>query len=207
MNEQFTQQFWDELYGRTSRVWSGNPNPLLTREVVDLASGSALDAGCGEGADSHWLARRGWLVRGVDVSAVALDRAEAHGDPEIADRITWQRRDLTEWVPERQAYDLVNSQFLHFPRALREPLFGRLADAVAPAGTLLLVGHHPADLDTTVHRPAEPDLYFTPEELVAALDPDSWDVLVAEAVPRAVTDPDGRPATIRDTVLRARRRR
>jgi len=207
MNEQFTQQFWDELYGRTSRVWSGNPNPLLTREVVDLAPGSALDAGCGEGADSHWLARRGWLVRGVDVSAVALDRAEAHGDPEIADRITWQRRDLTEWVPERQAYDLVNSQFLHFPRALREPLFGRLADAVAPAGTLLLVGHHPADLDTTVHRPAEPDLYFTPEELVAALDPDSWDVLVAEAVPRAVTDPEGRPATIHDTVLRARRRR
>jgi len=207
MNEQFTQQFWDELYGRTSRVWSGNPNPLLTREVVDLAPGSALDAGCGEGADSHWLARRGWRVRGVDVSAVALERAEAHSEPEIADRITWQRRDLTEWVPERQAYDLVNSQFLHFPRALREPLFGRLADAVAPAGTLLLVGHHPADLDTTVHRPAEPDLYFTPEELVAALDPDSWDVLVAEAVPRAVTDPDGRPATIRDTVLRARRRR
>jgi SAM-dependent methyltransferase len=206
MDTQASAQFWDELYGRSQRVWSGNPNPLLTREVPDLPPGSALDAGCGEGADSHWLAGRGWRVLAVDISAVALERAAAHTEPEVADRVTWQRRDLTEWVPERRAYDLVNSQFLHFPRALRAPLFGRLADAVAPGGTLLLVGHHPSDLDTTVHRPDQPDLFFTPEELVAALDPDGWDVLVAQASPRAVTDHDGREVTIHDTVLRARRR-
>jgi SAM-dependent methyltransferase len=207
MHDQHSQAFWDDLYGRTDRVWSGNPNPLLTREAADLAPGNALDAGCGEGADTHWLARRGWRVRAVDVSAVAVERAESHTGPEIADLITWQRRDLREWVPEPRAYDLVNSQYLHFPRAQREPLFARLADAVAPAGTLLLVGHHPSDLDTTVHRPAEPDLYFTPEELVAALDPDGWEVLVAQASPRTVTDAEGRAATIHDTVLRARRRR
>lgn len=206
MNEQATAQFWDEMYGRAGRVWSGNPNPALTREAADLAPGSALDAGCGEGADSYWLARRGWRVHAVDISTVALDRAAAHDKPGIADRITWERGDLTELVPRPRAYDLVNSQFLHFPRAVREPLFGRLADAVAPGGTLLLVGHHPLDLDTTASRPAEPDLYFTPEELVAALDPDSWDVLVARADPRGGKDREGREQTLHDTVLRARRR-
>ncbi|HEX4250172.1 MAG TPA: class I SAM-dependent methyltransferase [Pseudonocardia sp.] len=206
MSEHTTAQFWDEMYGSTTRVWSGNPNPLLTREVSDLAPGSALDAGCGEGADSHWLARRGWRVHGVDISSVALERAAAQTEPEIAGRITWERGDLTEWVPRRRAYDLVNSQFLHFPRALREPLFARLADAVAPGGTLLLVGHHPSDLHTTVRRPQEPDLFFTPEELVANLAADDWEVLVAQASPREVADGHGHGATIRDTVVRARRR-
>jgi SAM-dependent methyltransferase len=205
-DERFTARFWDERYGSTTRVWSGKPNPQLVREISDVEPGNALDAGCGEGADSLWLARRGWRVTAMDVSAVALERGSAHAEANVADRITWRRVDLTDRVPDHQTYDLVNVQFMHFPRALREPIFARLAETVSPGGTLLIVGHHPSDMHTTMHRPPEPDLFFTAEEVADSLDPDQWDVLAAEARPRPTTDPDGQEITIRDAVLRARRR-
>ncbi|HEY4008187.1 MAG TPA: methyltransferase domain-containing protein [Pseudonocardia sp.] len=201
----WTAPFWDERYGSADRIWSGNPNPQLVAEAGGLAPGRALDAGCGEGADAHWLARRGWQVTAVDVSVVALERGAAHAQPDFADRITWQQADLAGWVPPQESYDLVSAQFMHFPTALREPLFARLAAAVAPGGTLLIVGHHHTDLATTIGRPDEPDMFFTAEQVADTLAPELWDILATDSRPRAVIDPHGQEVTIHDTVLHARK--
>ena len=72
--EEFTPEFWDARYGAIDRLWSGNPNPQLVAQVADLDPGTALDVGCGEGADAIWLASQGWQVTAVDVSKVALRR-------------------------------------------------------------------------------------------------------------------------------------
>ncbi len=50
------------------------------------------------------------------------------------------------------------------------------------------------------------DMFFTAEQLVAELDPEVWDVLVAEMRPRQTADAEGRQITIHDTVVRALRR-
>ena len=50
---------WDERYSTTEQMWSGAPNGSLVREVAGLDSGTALDVGCGEGADAIWLASLG----------------------------------------------------------------------------------------------------------------------------------------------------
>ena len=201
----WSAEFWDERYGSKDRIWSGNPNPQLVREVADLVPGRALDAGSGEGADAIWLAGRGWRVTALDVSATALGRGAAHAGPELADRITWRRVDLLTWTPDQQ-YDLVSAQFLHLPSELRERVYANLAAAVAVGGTLLLVGHHPSDLQTTMGRPNLPDLMFTAEQLASALDPARWAVGTAESRPRPAIDPEGREITISDAVLRAERR-
>jgi SAM-dependent methyltransferase len=202
---QFTAEFWDERYQSAERVWSGNPNAQLVAETADLEPGHALDAGCGEGADARWLAGRGWTVTAADVSEVALGRAAAHTGPELARRIAWLPTDLLEWVPPTRTYDLVSAHFIHFPIRLREQIFARLADAVRPGGTLLIVGHHPADLGTTAHRPADPTLYYTAEQLAERLDPAGWTVLTTDSRARPAKDLEGRPVTLHDAVLRARR--
>ncbi|MFM1724377.1 methyltransferase domain-containing protein [Rhodococcus sp. PAM 2766] len=204
--EVLDEEFWNERYRSSHRLWSGNPNANLVNEVSELTPGTALDVGCGEGADAIWLARRGWTVHGIDLSSVAIERAAEHaaeaGD-DIAGRVTWEAADLVEWDPGTTRYDLVTSQYVHLPSGEREVLYRRLAELVAPGGTLLIVGHHPSDLDSEVPRPPRPELFFTPDEVVALLDSQKWTVDTATAASRTVMHGD-HEATIHDSVVRAR---
>jgi SAM-dependent methyltransferase len=204
----FGEAFWDERYRQPGHVWSGSPNPQLVAEASGLRPGTALDAGSGEGADAIWLARRGWTVTAVDISSVALARAAGHAadDAAAAQRISWAHHDLTAWAPPVNAFDLVSAQFMHWPGAERTAVYERLAAAVAPGGTLLIVGHHPSDLETGARRPRLPELLFTPEETAAALDSAAWEILVCDARPRPAEDPEGNPITVKDSVLRAQRK-
>lgn len=200
--------FWDERYRSSKRVWSGNPNPQLVAEAGSLEPGRALDVGCGEGADAIWLAERGWEVVGMDISQVALDRAADHARataPEAARRITWRQADLLVARPEPAAFDLVNVQFMHLPSAPRAVMFSGLAAAVRPSGTLLIVAHHPSDLDSGVQRPPDPDLYYTATDMAELLGGD-WIAVVQDARVRSATLPDGAAVTVRDMVFRAQRR-
>ncbi len=197
---------WDERYRSADAIWSGDPNPQLVAEVAGLASGTALDIGCGEGADAVWLAERGWHVTAIDISGVALERARsAASNAGVAERIDWRHGDIATWAPER-SYDLVSAQFMQLAPSLRDTVFRSIAAAVAIGGTLLIVGHHPSDLETTVRRPRMPGVLYTAEEIATLFDPHAWETLVQTARSRGVTDANGIPAIVHDTVLRLRRR-
>lgn len=200
-------EFWDERYRSSKRIWSGNPNPQLVAEVEGMTPGRALDVGCGEGADVIWLAQRGWEVVGMDISQVALDRAAAHARekaPDAAGRITWQQADLIQTAPPPDSFDLVSVQFMHLPSAPRTTMFRGLAAAVKAGGTLLIVAHHPSDLESGVKRPPDPDLYYTADD-VAELLGKGWAVESSDARARTQTSSDNAEVTVHDTVLRARR--
>lgn len=85
-------------------------------------------------------------------------------------------------------------------------MFSQLAAAVAAGGALLIVGHHPSDLETTMARGTAPELYLTAEHVAASFEPDRWDVAVAEARPHRTRDPEGHEVNLRETVLTARAR-
>lgn len=206
--------FWEERYASRPQVWSGRPNQPL----VDLAGawppGRALDLGCGEGADTVWLASRGWSVTAVDVSATAIARgrraAAAQGLAE--DRIRWVAHDLMTWT-DASTYDLVSACFLHSPMALdRTRILRSAAGAVARGGHLLVVSHatpptgapggeHGDHPDQAGHGGAlSPD-----DELAAlALPPQDWEVVVAELRSRVGGMVDGTSPA--DTVVLLRRR-
>ncbi|MFI6963259.1 SAM-dependent methyltransferase [Streptomyces sp. NPDC050255] len=199
-------ELWDERYRESRRIWSGNPNTVLVREVADLKPGRALDLGCGEGADAVWLARQGWQVTATDISRVALDRASEHGaEAEVADRIDWQFHDLGVSFPEGR-YDLVSAQFLHSMGNLpREQILRRAAAAVAPGGVLLIVGH--AGFPAWEHDHADVELPTTDEVLASLRLPEGeWEVLLSAEHERVQNDPDGNPTTRTDNALKVRRR-
>ncbi len=206
----FERPAWEDRYGARDAIWSGRVNPQLETEAADLEPRRALDVGSGEGADAIWLAERGWSVTGIDFSTVALERAASHAAAAgVDERTEWRHLDVRAFDPESdgmdERWDLVTSQFMHLPDGGMVDLTRRLAGAVALGGTLLVVGHHPDDLSTGL-RHGRHDFMFTPQDLVSALDPQTWDVEVVEVRQRELTGPDGELLTVGDSVLRARRR-
>ena len=200
-------RFWEDRYRDSDRVWSGNPNPLLVREATGLEPGTALDLGCGEGADAVWLAARGWRVTGVDISETALARAAAHAaEAGVADRTAWERHELGVSFPEG-SYDLVSAQFLQSPVALdQDGVLSRAREAVAPGGTLLVVMH--AGWPSWQHEHDHPfhAVFPTLEEVLDTLAlPDTWRVETCETVERSFPSPAGAPGTRADNVWRLTR--
>jgi SAM-dependent methyltransferase len=208
-DQELGAEFWNERYASAPAIWSGRPNPQLVAEAGQLSPGRALDVGAGEGADAIWLAEHRWTVTAVDISSIALERAAEHaraaGD-DVASRISFEERDFTAWAPPAGSFDLVSAQFVHVPPARRDALNAALAAAVAPGGVLLIVGHHPLDLETGLRRPSRADLLFTADDVVGVLDPAEWEILATEARPRTATGPDGADVGVHDAVLLARRR-
>jgi 2-polyprenyl-3-methyl-5-hydroxy-6-metoxy-1,4-benzoquinol methylase len=203
----FDQDFWEQLWSKTLRehadkVASRPPNAHLMAEVADLPPKRALDAGCGHGADTLWLAAHGWHVTAVDFSAAALahgrSMAEAAG-VEVAQRIHWIESDLATWSVEPGQYDLVVCLYVHISGSVEE-MVRRMASGVAPGGTLFLVGHRPIDPSTGAATAAARQVQVSVEAAVAALDSKLWELVVAEERPRAVA------GTGVDAVIRARRR-
>ena len=200
----FEPPSWEERYSGEETVWSGNPNPQLVAEATELTPGTALDVGCGEGGDVIWLARRGWQVTGADFSANGLARAARHAEEAgVAGRTDWWQVDARAFAAGGRSYDLVTSHFLHPPDHGMVEVAGRLAEAVAPGGHLLIVGHAPSETFThlsAAHRRA----MFLAEELLPGL-PDGFDVLVTEQRPRTMVR-DGVTVDVDDATLFARRR-
>lgn len=198
----FSEAAWDERYGAREHAWSGQANKQLVAQTSALPPGTALDAGCGEGADARWLAARGWRVTAVDFAHTALARArEGAGGVDVE----WRHADLTSWTPPAGAFDLVSAQFVHLPDEQFRALVARLAAAVAPGGALLVVGHDPHD-DAAAHRPQIAGIFFTAQDVVDVLDPQRWEVVAAEARTRAGLRHEGHEPTVRDIVVHARRR-
>lgn len=195
MTDVFSTEFWDERYGSTDRVWSGQPNPQLVDRVTSLVRGSVLDVGCGEGADAVWLARQGWDVTGIDVSQVALDKAALHA-ADAGVEVDWQQVDLAGWTGEPGAYDLVSAQFMYLPQPALTELYRVLGDCVAPGGTLLLVGHHPIDERHGDHD--FPDVRWTPEEAEEWLNPNDW-----TSIELATIERQGHLGTMHDGIVQA----
>ncbi|NLU67904.1 class I SAM-dependent methyltransferase [Streptomyces sp. HNM0574] len=205
------QEFWDARYGERGQVWSGEANTVLVREAAKLAPGRALDLGCGEGADAIWLAREGWTVTAVDVSAVALGRAAEHAAAAgVAGRVDWQRHDLGAGFPEG-SWDLVSAQFLYSQAGTpREAILRRAAAAVAPGGVLLIEGHagFPSwEHSHAAHEGKAATRFPTPDEVVAdlRLPEGEWEVLLSEEHERVQQRPDGTPGTRVDNTVELRR--
>jgi SAM-dependent methyltransferase len=206
MTNAFDKDYWESRWqGGSERVSDQQvpPHPYLESELADLTPGTALDAGCGEGAEATWLASRGWQVTAVDISAEALRRARQSGP--TAEQVEWIEADLSVWSPNRQ-FDLVTTFYAHSEMP-QLAFYERIADWVAPTGTLLIVGHLHTPGQTHGHEhhpPAEASV--TAASARAVLDPVQWRVDTAEARDRTLSDRSGRPVSLRDVVVRATRR-
>ncbi|MDG4791171.1 class I SAM-dependent methyltransferase [Micromonospora sp. WMMD1102] len=223
MTHAFDRQYWDQIWrgDRAQAMAASQANPHLVREVGDPPPGTALEAGCGAGAEAIWLATRGWQVTAVDIAAAALahaaGRATAAG---VNGKVRWVEADLSTWQPPGR-YDLVTTHYAH-PAMPQLDFYDRIASWVAPGGTLLIVGRlHHRDQNSMAghdhdhdhghghdHGGTEPpaSASVTAADITGRLDPAGWEIVTAQERHRSLPGPGGHTVAVHDVVVRAHRR-
>ena len=177
---------WDERYSGAEYQWKMAPNQFVAAQLADLTAGRVLDLAAGEGRNSVWLAARGWQVTAVDFSRVGLEKGRKLAASRGVAGIDWVLADLRDYQPTAGAFELVLIAYLHCDPSLRAEVLGRAASALAPGGTLFIIGHDLANLSAGTGGPQDPAVLYTAEALRAEL-PD-LSVLRAEQVRRTVGD-------------------
>jgi SAM-dependent methyltransferase len=202
---------WNERYA-ASTVWSGEPNAALVRALTGLvdparapqgdSAPTALDVGCGEGADARWLAAHGWAVTGVDWSDVALDRArsairDAGLDAAFAQGDATDPAFLAGLSPTGN-FDLVTLGFIHPEPEDRDTAYAHLPGLVAAGGHLLVIAHDPEHGARGLGGPP-PARLMSADDIIGALHlPVDFEVVLAEVQPR---ERDGEVVALDSVVL------
>ena len=192
---------WDQRYATDELIWRADPNRVLVEEVSGVDPGRALDLACGEGRNAIWLAERGWVVTGVDFSPVGLAKAERLAANRGV-RVTWIEEDVVAWAPARESFDLVAVLYLQLPPVDRRRALEGAAGALAPGGTIIVVGHDSTNLTEGYGGPKDPAVLYGPEDLVSDLG--GLEIERAERVRRPVETESGVVDAI-DALVRARR--
>ncbi len=193
------REYWDERYRTEELIWKAAPNRFLVEELDALVPGRALDVACGEGRNAVWLASKGWRVTGADFSRAGLAKAQRLATDRGVE-VTWVEADVVEWRPATASFDLVVVMYLHLPAEQRRRALAHAAAALAPGGVLLVVGHDTSNLVKGTGGPQDPEVLFTPEEIVE--DISGLQIERAEQVKRTVVT-DAGEATAIDALVRA----
>jgi len=203
-----TSSTWKQRYQQIELVWSASANIWVQEVTQDLPPGWALDIAAGEGRNALWLADRGWQVTAVDFSTVALQRARSLAEKHLgqdAGRLVTLEADVQTWVPEARSYDLVLMVYLHLPEQERRPVMRAAAEAVAPGGTLLVVGHDLENLTSGHGGPQNPAFLYRPSDIVADIEPSQLVVVRHETAVRSATNAQGQQVDALDALVVARR--
>jgi SAM-dependent methyltransferase len=154
---------WDERFRNGDYPVAPDPSPVLRAFVDAFPTGRALDVATGTGRNALFLAERGYRVDAIDRSAEGLDLARAAAEERsVADRVTFERADATDYEFPAATYDVVT---ISFYRTL-----DRLADvkaALAPGG-VLFYQHHLRTADDVDRGPGSDRHRFASNELLRA---------------------------------------
>jgi SAM-dependent methyltransferase len=198
---------WDERYAAADLVWSARPNRFVEAELADLPPGRALDLAAGEGRNALWLAERGWDVTAVDFSLVGLDKGRTlqHRQQQGIERelrIEWRHADVLEHTPTPASYDLTLMAYLQLVPEQRRIAVHTAFAALRVGGTFFLVAHDSTNLTEGTGGPQDPSVLCTPEEVLADLDGERFEVQRAERVTRLVEQEDGSQKPAYDALVR-----
>lgn len=159
---------WNERYRERTAEELSRQNIQLEKLASKLKPGKALDLAAGDGRNSLFLARKGWEVTAVDFSEAGIKRGRAFAGKEGLS-IEWIVRDLTEYVPPQNIFDLVCIFYLHIPQDQLAGILKRAAAALKPGASLLVVGHDRTNIAEGAGGPQNPDILYTPDGIASLL--------------------------------------
>lgn len=160
------REFWNQRFDREDYLFGTAPNRFLVSQAARFAKGQkVLSVADGEGRNSVWLAEQGLAVDAVEISPVAVEKAERLAARRgVAPR--FHVASVLDWDFGNERYDAVAAIFIQFAsppeRAL---LFQRIAAAIRSGGLLVMQGYTPKQLEYKTGGPPHVENMYTAELL------------------------------------------
>ncbi len=175
---------WDKRYRDGAYAERTHPSEFLQDWVGKIPTGRAIDLACGSGRNALYLAKQGFDVDAVDISAPALDRAQKTAQG-MGVSVNWLEHDLDEPLQLEDSYQLIL-----IIRYVNLPLIRQMTANLAPNGFLVCEQHLETEAEVigptnAAYRVSSGDLLTVAEGL---------DIKHLEEV--LVPDPDGRTAAL-----------
>ena len=126
---------WDKRYRDGAYAERTHPSEFLQDWVGKIPTGRAIDLACGSGRNALYLAKQGFDVDAVDISAQALDRAQKTAQG-MGVSVNWLEHDLDEPLQLEDSYQLIL-----IIRYVNLPLIQQMTANLAPGGFLVCEQH------------------------------------------------------------------
>ena len=135
---------------------------VIAKAIENLTPGTALDLGCGTGANTVMLARAGWDAIGLDASPGAI-RLATDAAREAGVDARFITADILDWTPDRQ-YDLVILTYALPGGGRSHKVMAAAIRALRPGGTLIAVEW---DHSMAERWNLDPDAFPSPADLAS----------------------------------------
>jgi 2-polyprenyl-3-methyl-5-hydroxy-6-metoxy-1,4-benzoquinol methylase len=191
---------WDERFAQPEPVYGHEPNTYLREQAKKRLNAGAkiLVPADGYGRNGLWLAKQGFDVTTVDVSAVGVERARKAAK-ENGINASILLSDLNTWQWPKEEFEAVASIYLHLPPDQRPGIHTHMFEALKPGGIIILEAFNHAQLKFSSGGPKQVELLYTQEILCR-------DFASAEVIELAETEADlaeGKMHSGRSAVVRA----
>ena len=153
---------WDKTYARSDFVFGKDPAPFLTKFIKILPKGRALDIATGEGRNAVYLAKKGFLVDGVDISSVGLRKAQKLA-AENGVKIRTINADLNKYRIKTDHYTVILNFYY-----LQRNLFPQIKAGLKKGGILVFETNTTDQLKIPGKNNWEKDFLLEPGELKQA---------------------------------------
>ncbi len=140
---------FDEMYlnfyaEKGKLMWGKAPSQGVVRfaeflKSKEMSEAIVLDSGCGEGRNSIYLAKQGFRVYGLDISAVAIEKAREWAEREgLIDKIWFEVGDVSQMEFRDEFFDAaIDINTINFVK-VRRKYVAELSRVLKPKGYLLL---------------------------------------------------------------------
>lgn len=178
--------FWNKRFAGDDYLFGTEPNDFFRAVIPPAKPGqTAFAPADGEGRNGVFLAGLGYDVTTLDVSELAVEKAQKLAK-ERGVSLRTEVGDIFEWDWPEAAFDLVAVSFMHFFEAERRQFHASIVSALEPGGLLAFEGFHLDQIDFESGGPPNEDMLFTRD--ILAEDFSAFDTILLQQTRRTLAE-------------------
>jgi tellurite methyltransferase len=152
---------WDQRYARSTFIYGKAPANFLAENYHYIPfEGNVLDMGMGEGRNAVFLAQKGYKVTGIDISSVAVKKANSLAQ-EFGVKIKGVVASLKEYKIPPHSYDAIVCFYF-----VDRGLIDKMKSWLKPGGILIFEAHTTRQKKISKRSILDDGFYLKEQELL-----------------------------------------